>query len=162
MDRKFARKCARKIARNGENAIESPPRTLPKAKNVPVSDLREVDFFGRGEKYRHVVPDDSHEECDGHDGQEHPQPDCGVEAELGIRHFDAVRGDLVGCGPLWLFRFCRYSLDIFTQIVFRLSCLSCHFNRCIFQFPNHARLSLECNTRTWLQTNILKEALKQF
>ena len=64
-------------------------RTLPKAKNVPVPDLREVDFFSRGEKYRHVVPDDSHEECDGHDGQEHPQADRGVEAELGIRHCEA-------------------------------------------------------------------------
>ena len=67
--------------------------------NSPVSDLREIDFFGRGEKHRYVMPDDPHEERDGHDGQEHPQPDCGVEAELGIRHCDAARGGLVAlCG----------------------------------------------------------------
>ena len=67
--------------------------------NSPVSDLREIDLFGRGEKHRYVMPDDAHEERYGHDGQEHPQPDCGVEAELGIGHCDAVRGGLVAlCG----------------------------------------------------------------
>ena len=40
------------------------------------------------------MPDDPHEECDGHDGQEHPQSNRRVEAELGVRHGDTARGDL--------------------------------------------------------------------
>ena len=46
------------------------------------------------------MPDDPHEECDGHDGQEHPQSNRRVEAELGVRHGDTTRRDLALDLPL--------------------------------------------------------------
>ena len=63
------------------------------------------------------MPDDPHEERDGHDGKEHPQPDRGVEAQLGVGHCDT---EIFRSPQVQFFE------KFFTEIVFEsVSCFSC-------------------------------------
>lgn len=52
----------------------------------PVRNLLQVHLFVAVQQLRDIVPDDSHEEGDEDDGQDHPQPNTGVQQELGTTH----------------------------------------------------------------------------
>lgn len=52
----------------------------------PVRNLLQVHLFVTVQQLCHIVTDDSHEEGDEDDGQDHPQPNAGVQQELGATH----------------------------------------------------------------------------
>lgn len=52
----------------------------------PVRNLLQVHLFVAVQQLRDIVTDDSHEEGDEDDGQDHPQPNTGVQQELGTTH----------------------------------------------------------------------------